>query len=250
MNDTQDRWDFYFGRVDGKPASTFVNLSLGDRAPVFGYTDCLYVTVHMNAPRDDGLSSQDEFDTLAALEDRLAQRIAEQGGLFAGRVTHAGQRDFFAYFRDGGAAKQVLLAFRDAHPDYRMEIGARTDIDWQVYQSYLYPGPQALQQMRNRPLLMQLRDQGDALDRPRRINHFVLMPDRAAATAFATAAPEGGFTVDAVTETDDGSRQVLLQFSRQDAPRDIDAVTDLIISALEDAVGTYDGWGCDVLRPN
>ena len=243
MEKAQDYWDFYFGRVDGKPSSCFVNLSLGERAPVQGYADCVYISVKMKSPKPGGLSSQEEFKPLAALEDALSQVINKQNGLFAGRVTHDGMRDFFAYFRDGGAAKTALVTFQQDHPDYAMEIGARTDLEWEVYRGYLYPAPSAFQQIKNRALLLQLQAAGDRLDLRRRIDHFTVFPDPEAARAFAEAAANEGFQLEAVTEQDGVARA---QIWREDAPHGIDLVTDMIVSAIDGAVGRYDGWECKV----
>ncbi|MDQ2089079.1 DUF695 domain-containing protein [Marimonas arenosa] len=241
----QDHWDFYFGRVDGKPSTTFLNLSLAQRAPVQGFTDCVYVSVKMQAPKPNGLSSKEEFEALAALEDDLARVIDTQGGIFAGRVTHAGLRDFFAYFRDGGAAKKALLDFQQRHAGYAMEIGARTDLDWEVYRGYLYPAPSAFQQIRNRAQLMQLQAQGDDLGKRRRIDHLATMPSREAAEAFAEAAGAEGFQLDEITDEGDVAR---VRFWREDAPHGIDLVTDMIVGALDGAVGRYDGWDCPVAK--
>ena len=245
MSDAQDIWDFYFGRVDGNPSSTFLNLSLAARAPVPGFTDCVYVSVKMKTPKPNGLSSQEEFDALSALEDDLSRLIVDRGGIFAGRVTHNGMRDFFAYFRDGGAAKTALVGFQQAHAHYAMEIGARTDLEWEVYGGYLYPSPGAFQQMKNRALLMQLQREGDTLSARRRIDHFAFMPSREAAAAFVEAAGAEGFKLEAITGDGENTQ---VQFWREDAPVGIDLVTDMIVGALQGAVGRYDGWECPIVR--
>ncbi len=245
MSGSRDHWDFWFGRVDGKPSSTFLNLSLAETAPIAGFTDCVHVSVRMRFAKPNGLSSKEEFDILAALEDDFANLVADQDGVFAGRVTHAGLRDFFAYFRDGAAAKQALLRFQDRHGDYAMEIGARTDPQWQVYGDYLYPPPAAFQQIRNRAMLLALQREGDDLTRRRRIDHYALFPDADAAHAFAEAAMTEGFTREEIT---DHRGEARVQFWREDAPRGIDLVTDMIVSAISGAVGRYDGWECEVIR--
>ena len=239
----QDTWDFYFGRVDGQPSSTFLNLSLAARAPVQGFTDCVYVSLKMKAPKPNGLSSKEEFDTLAALEDDLSQAIDKQGGIFAGRVTHSGLRDFFAYFRDGAAAKAVLLDFQARHGDYTMEIGARTDLEWEVYRGYLYPTPSQYQQIQNRGVLMALQREGDNLSKRRPIDHHAYFPSQEAAQAFIAAAAQEGFQLQ---ELSGDAPEVHVHFRREDAPVGIDLVTDMIVGALESAVGRYDGWGSSV----
>ena len=62
-----DDWDFYFCSVDNKPASIFVDLGIAKEAPMAEYSVMAYVRTHMQAPRDDGLSSQVEFETLKSL---------------------------------------------------------------------------------------------------------------------------------------------------------------------------------------
>jgi len=250
MSSNLDQWNFYFGRVDGALASTFVNLSLIDRAPVPGFADCVFVSLTLRSPRDDGLSSKQEFDALTVIEDRLSQVIASQGGLFAGRVTHAGRRDFFAYFKEAQSSKRALLKFQAEFAHYQMDIGARTDPAWQIYSDYLYPNAFALQHIRNRDVLMALQRNGDASGQPRKIDHFAYFPDLDAAQGFAHAAREVGFTIADIGQTAGETDEVLVQFHRNDAPHDIDQVTDAIIGALQGAVGRYDGWGCDVQRPN
>ncbi|MGV6847622.1 MAG: DUF695 domain-containing protein [Marinibacterium sp.] len=247
MENEQDQWDFYFGRVDNKASVTFLNLSLAARVPVQGFTDCVYVSVKMTHPKENGLSSQEEFDALAALEDDLTKVIEAQDGIYAGRVTHAGLRDFFAYFRDGGAAKSALMDFQANHPEYAMEIGARTDLNWEVYGGYLYPTPSQFQQMKNRAYILALQKSGDDITAKRQIIHMAQFPSKDIAQAFLAAAEAEGFQRGEITEAEGG--EATARFWREDSPRGIDPVTDMIVSALQSAVGRYDGWDCAVTPP-
>jgi hypothetical protein len=57
-----------------------------------------YFSERMHALRPDGLSSQDEFDHLVALECSLETRVkAEAGAVHAGRCTTGGCHDFYRY---------------------------------------------------------------------------------------------------------------------------------------------------------
>ena len=64
-----DNWDFYRLRVDGDAASIFLDMGIAQTAPIEGYDLRAYIRVHMLNPREDGLSSQAEFEALIALED-------------------------------------------------------------------------------------------------------------------------------------------------------------------------------------
>ena len=78
-------WDFYLLRVDDQPASTYLDLALARIAPVADQPVITYVSVTMRAPRADGLSSNEEFDALIALEDALAGALQAGGAaIYAG----------------------------------------------------------------------------------------------------------------------------------------------------------------------
>lgn len=64
-------WDFYALLVDDQPASIFVDFALASMAPITEAPIMFYVSVRMRAPRPDGLSSQEEFDELIAVERSL-----------------------------------------------------------------------------------------------------------------------------------------------------------------------------------
>src|SRR5690606_18463753 len=91
-------WDFYLCRVDGDPASIFVDLGLARDAPVNDRPHMAYVRVYMQSPRPDGLSSQEEFDALVRLENSLTSALsADNATIYVGRNTSGGCRDFYFY---------------------------------------------------------------------------------------------------------------------------------------------------------
>src|SRR3954462_12044783 len=111
-------WDFYSLRVDGEPASIFVDLGISKDAPVRNHTTMGYLRVLMLRPREDGLSSRDEFDDLIALEDHVTAKVIENGAaVFVGRNTSSGNRDFYFYVADPQRcdARVSCLRVRNGH---------------------------------------------------------------------------------------------------------------------------------------
>jgi hypothetical protein len=78
-----DNWDFYFCRVDDKPASIFLDLDIEQQAPISDLAHISYVRLRMNAPRPDGFSSQEESETLNAIEDVLSAGLTADGSTWA-----------------------------------------------------------------------------------------------------------------------------------------------------------------------
>src|SRR5690606_39452416 len=56
----QEEWEFYFSNVNDKLGSIFVDLGLRKVAPLTDKTNVVWISIKMNTPREDGLSSQEE----------------------------------------------------------------------------------------------------------------------------------------------------------------------------------------------
>jgi hypothetical protein len=244
-----DNWDFYFLRVDDKPASTFVDLGAIDYAPVASLPFMAYIGLTMNAPRADGLSSQAEFDTLAAIEDALKGQLVGEGTDYVGRCTTNGCRDFFFYVAQPENWAPRVAACMAAFPQYKYEAESREEPDWSSYLEYLYPSPADRQTISNRRVCDALEENGDALTQPREIDHWAYFPDAAARDAYVAEAAGHGFEVRVLSEPDKDAGYGA-QLWRVDVPsaREIDDVTLALFNIAEKHGGDYDGWECVVVR--
>lgn len=123
-----DDWDHYFVRVDDKPALAFIDLGLADEAPIEGASVMAYVRVYMRSPDSQGLSTDEEFDTLSAIQDSLRNHLTADGGThYVGRVTHDGCRDFFfCTARQQGWEDRAGTAMK-GFAAYEFDCGARDD---------------------------------------------------------------------------------------------------------------------------
>lgn len=147
-----DDWDFYFCSVgvDDRPASIFVDLGVAKDAPLAAYPVMSYVRVSMRNPRHDGLSSNEEFETLKSMEDQLGDLLTRGGSaVYVGRNTSNGYRDFYFY-----CAREVDWDTRVAESmvssGYTYECGSRADPEWHTYFDFLFPGDREMQSIQNR----------------------------------------------------------------------------------------------------
>lgn len=242
-----DDWDFYPLRVDDEPASTFVDLGIRRDAPIKSHSWMGYLRVAMRRPREDGLSSQEEFDDLIALEDRITAAIAQQGtAVFVGRNTSSGNRGFYFYAVDPakfeGAARAAMREF----PVYEYEIGSREDRDWRTYFEFLHPSDVDLQRIMNRRVRLQLEKHGDNPNNERRIDHLALLPSAAAQSTFVQYATREGFAIDSAPAEPNVEGKFGVEFSRADRPAQIDETVIPLFRKAVELGGAYDGWGCNV----
>jgi uncharacterized protein (TIGR01619 family) len=240
-------WEFYPVKVEGQPASIFLDLALAGDAPIPEFPQVAFVRLFMCAPRADGMASQEEFEALVAIEDALIPRVIGEGqAIFAGRNTGSGKRDFFFYLNDSARFEREVISAMVGFEAYRFEMGHRDDAQWSVYFDFLFPMPVDMQRILNRQVCDRLREHGDDLAAGRPVDHAAIFTDGIAAATFVEQVKEQGFTVNqAGEEADEHERHVVL-FVRDDAPAQIDLVVLPLFESVTTLGGVYDGWGCAI----
>lgn len=236
-------WDFYALLVEDRPASIFVDLALAGHAPLASAATIASVSVAMRAPRADGLSSEDEFDDLVAVEQSLEANLTD-GAIYAGRCTTAGCRDFYFYVADIEAFTTSAASAMAGHPAYAYSTRHRPDPEWTVYREFLLPGPRDMQRIHNRRVVALLEEHGDRLTMPRWIDHRAYMPNDTSAEALQITLFEQGFSVEVYHR--DATGAVTVDFKRVDAPEEIERVVMPVFDLVRSLGGDYDGWGCEV----
>lgn len=239
-----DNWDFYFLQVDDKPASIYLDLGARDFAPNPELPHMAYVRLHMKHPRDDGLSSREEFDALAAVEDALTAALVDVETDYVGRCTTDSCRDFFFYVARPQAWSSRVATCLRSFADYRYETGTRDEPDWSSYLSYLYPSDADRQTIENRRVCAMLAQNGDRLCAPREIDHWAYFPEAGLLNAYVKEALGLGFKVRSISAPDDRHDHHCARIWRSDTPA-FDAIDDITLPLHYLAAkhgGEYDGW--------
>jgi len=237
-----DHWNFYPLLVDNEPASIFVDLGIATSVPIANFPNMAYLRVRMNEPRDDGLSSQDEYATLVALENDISRIVdGNDRYIYVGRNTSCGNRDFYFYTNDL-SVEDALHRIMHNWQNYEYETGVRPDVEWDIYRQFLYPSPEDFQRMGNRDVIARLLENGDHLDVCRTIDHFAVFRNAVGRNAFAQYLRTSGYDVTGSMISENGEFQIA--FERSDAPDKIDEVTIDLYRAASENDGDYDGWGC------
>ncbi len=243
-----DEWNHYICQVDEAAASIFLDMGIGKSAPMLGFTEAAYIRLWMNNPRPDGLSSQEEFDTLISIEDALKAEIERAGTtIYVGRNTSSGRRDFYFYTKDGEVFRASASAAMAKFGGYRAEIGIRPDERWSVYFDCLYPNDNQKQVMSNRDVVRVLGDEGDDGRTPRQIDHLIIVGTRKQGDALARAVSSLGFTLKPPTPFEQANGTWSVEFDKIEAPVEIDDTTVMLSKLAREHGGEYDGWGCEAV---
>ncbi|WP_073132018.1 DUF695 domain-containing protein [Chryseolinea serpens] len=244
MNHEQE-WDFYFSNVDGKPGSFYLDMGLKDVAPVNSMPHFFCVSLKMNDPREDGLSSDREYDTLIEIENHLEDGIKDKRDIvYAGRLTFNGMREFYFYTADPLLVEKTISESLVRFPNYACDFEVKDDKEWLYYLDFMYPDPRQVQSILNRRVIDSLEKNGDKLTKPREVNHWIYFRSIEAREKFIEQVKEKGFNIDGVETLNDREFKYQLRISRVDGVRhrDVNQYVLYLWELAGELDGEYDGW--------
>ena len=244
-------WDFFMCRIEGAPASIRTNLALIEVAPLEGLSQRLQFYIKMQNPRPDGLSSNEEYPILCDIEDAIGEKARATGAVLAGVVKSEGFLELWFYTQNAEALAKTCEDALQTFEGYQSGYNIAEDPEWEDYFGFLYPDEFSYQTMQNRKVLMQLEKNGDKMEVPREIDHFIYFKEAAQQQAFAKEAEAKGFKVrfndDEFVEdrkAEGKEYPYMVEATREDSPLAIDDIVWDLLELASPFEGNYDGWGC------
>ncbi len=246
----EEEWDFYFSNVDDVIGSFYVDLGLMKIAPINDKPNFVWVSLKMNNPREDGLSSNNEFDKLAEIEDRLHEFISSKhNSTYAGRLTSNNHRDFYFYFGDTTLYDKTISEAMVAFPSYTYDFGIKEDLKWSSYTDFIYPNPRQFQSIQNRKVVDNLEKNGDPLTKARSVDHWIYFKTDSDRGEFLKKIESLKFDIVSDNEkTSFGDFPYELHISRIDNV-DLNSVDEYVLDLwrfANECNGDYDGWETSV----
>ena len=229
----------------------FISYDHGLRADIDGLApgSLLKVKATLNAPREDGLPNSSEFPALTELEEMLAAQFAMHGGVFVGRVTVASLRVFYFYIDIDDAVARDLVARIGADSGYELRYTLRPDGGREGYWQDLFPSKQDWRASRDLKVIEALELAGDALETPRRLDHWAYFADAKSMQKYVDWLQKAGYEIESAREVNpqdvvDTQRPFRVVFHHELAPT-LSNVAEVTIKLLDKAAalgGEYDGW--------
>ncbi|OEY95727.1 hypothetical protein BJD20_14550 [Acinetobacter proteolyticus] len=252
LQEVPENWDFYMCDIDGQPASYFLNLALTRIAPISDRSTLLRVEIQMNHSREDGLSSNEEFDLLIELEDQIIPALTTRlPTLYVGRLTHNHLRYFYFYCKDGIDVDSFIHKIMQSYPDYSYHFSQKVDSDWSTYFDYMYPTEEIIQSISNRSVIEELLNHGDNLEVERPVDHWIYFQNDTDRAVFSKTIQSLGFEIIQQGQVE-GSQNFhyQLQVSRKDSvnQESIDACTTQLCRLAQQFNAKYDGWETQIIR--
>lgn len=241
-----DEWDFYPCHIDDSPASIFLNLRYEHADPPAAANTLYRIRVQMLEPDEHGMGTASEAEAWNTVEDEVTQRAADADLLYVGRVRTGAVWELAFYGPPQRA--EALHHLRAFIQDRRTYLDVRPDPDWGYYREFLLPDAERRQWMGDRRITDLLRDEGDTLNTPRRVDHWAYFPTAEAAAGYTAEAKTIGFACEGAIEEDEHA-SFRTQLYRDDSV-ELDHIHGVVVelSDLADRHGGYyDGWETYVL---
>jgi hypothetical protein len=247
-----NEWDFYFARVNEAVSSIFVDLGIRADVPIEKRPWLLWAWVLLQAPKPDGLATNEEGRTLHEIGEALDSRVsATCGAQLVGRITGNGRREFYFYGTDPGELTASVASVMKEFPVYEYESGSTFQPEWDQYLT-LYPSATNLERMQNRRMLEALALQGDAHQVPRKVEHWLYFADEATRNACRDTLVAIEFAVEdeGMSEEEGDDMPYALVVSRIDSvdSHTINGITLELARLAGEYCARYDGWECPVTR--
>ena len=245
----EEKWNSYICNVNDKLASVFLDLALATAAPLKEKPWLLWVWIYMKEPRQDGLSSQAEFEALCKMEDVLEIELTPLRVMLAGRITTQGRREFYFYGPGKDGFEPAVRAALSHFKAYKFDTGSQLDQGWRQYFDVLFPSEHDYERMKNRTVLDVLHKHGDKHEAVREVHHWLYFPTAHQRKNFLDSVLAFGYKVEETSENSFAGNEYGVELSKeQDVNQpSIDDTTIELSRLAKQFGGEYDGWETQVV---
>lgn len=244
----EHNWVAFMTRLGKEPAGVSVDVLATQGAEALRHLTILLV--HARSQRENGFPSKEDFDEVYAFEDGLDSELDDKRIRYVGRLVVKGS--FFLHFYSDEAepatkrVRELAACFHD-----RQEIMAtREEPDWSTYREILSPSIEQWQEIMDRSVIDNLTRSGDNLTMPRPVDHYFYFKTPQGREIVAEKLAGQGFQVRRENERDTGEHRwpLLAQKEHHVRPGEITELTVSLLHLASEHDGTYDGWGCVIVK--
>jgi hypothetical protein len=237
--EADDDLDVYPCLVDDAPASIYVNRKF-EHAPPATHDTRYTIAILMREAGEDGIGTAAETAALDLVEEDLMVCAYTLGLLYVGRLRTRGTWEI-TFYGPRGRLDPLRRRAADGALDRRVAAMMKPEPAWTYYRELLLPDAERRQWMDDRRMVRSLREQGDRLSAPRRVDHRLVFPDAAARDAFLVPAVAAGFTVD--------HDELSVRAHRLD-PIELDHIHGVVMILVDAATplgGRYERWEAGIV---
>lgn len=242
-----DHWEFYPCQMGEERAFISYDHGLRETIDKLALPNSFRIRAELLSPTAEGMPTQDEFPVLSALEEMLAQRVAEQGGVQLGRITVGGARYFLFLVGFGEEIARDFMKEAQKSSEFPLGYVLEADPKKEAYWSELFPTAEDWQVVQDLKVLDTLQSRGDDPTIPRAIEHWAYFSTFETRESFIAWATGSGFEIVDRPEPDSPPNfGVVISAIGTPTLEEITRTTIGLLHKAQEFHGTYDGWETSV----
>ncbi len=229
----------------GTDAEVKVDLGVMSVTPAPGYHFQCSFLLTLKEPDSTGLVDLKDPELLDQIEERLELSMRWSKGVYFGRVTTAGYRDYYYYMSDSSTFRAKCIRVMQDFPGYSFKMVIEHDPYWFNYFN-VYPDEYTIQIQYNEDKLNELLELGDSLTEARTLQHFANFPTARDRKSFEGDLLRRGYNILGTGENEGDLPFGILFGRRQEMDKEkIEETTLQLVDLSMQNGGYYDGWICD-----
>lgn len=248
----EPRWKTYTTQFDAGPATISLNMDLIYSPPKREFPFLLIMELTTGNCQENGLPKFEALETLNSVSEKVEEALSElTPNMLVGSFTYQCRKQDYFYTTDTTGVRQLLVnLFEEFAQNHPYQITLEADHSWETYREFLYPNDLIEERIANREILKGLSQEGDKLDEPRMVDHWLYFPHDSARKSFIEYAKSQGFKIKKTQNTKGDDYPFSVMISRRD-PMDVNAISKLTLQLKNKAHalgGEYDGWETYVVK--
>jgi len=248
----KENWDVYMAQYEKGPGSTVLDMSLKESSNKDHFRFLLVAGVKFNDCDQDGLPTEKQFPILYSISDSVKTVIDKnKTNILAGTFTYQCERSDYYYISDTINIRELLLKLNtERFKNFTFTIRIKEDPKWEAYLKFLYPNDETLEFMSDSKVVAALTEQGDKLEKPRKVDHWIYFNNEQDRNCFLTYANQNKFKIESKEKIKGKIKAYSLQISRNDKVdlSEISKITKELRQNAKKCNGDYDGWEIFVIK--
>jgi hypothetical protein len=239
-----ESWETYLKKTDTDLMEVTVNMDLHFERP--NYKNLLIVGTTTKHCYKNGFPKPSGLEEFYTFSDSLAFKIQKQTkNKLAGVGTYRCTGFDVYYVKDTmNLRDEVNAVFKRNFSNKQNYFIINPDKKWAYFNENLLPDDLSNDFFINHEYLTQFAQNGDALDTPRKINHWFSFYNTKRRTKFIEKVKILNYTIDSVSYKKDKKSPYQAVISRKDSvhPKRISNITNILKQLSQRYYGNYDGW--------
>ncbi|WP_160128565.1 DUF695 domain-containing protein [Kordia antarctica] len=245
-------WNTYQAKQEKGVSSTNLRMDLIEQAPINGFDFLFYVKIKYKVTEESDFPIGNKLKKLYKIKDAIHDKMKSVSeSHYVGSFMFDGSRFEYYYVKDASdIERHIDKLFKNKFRGEKYDVYIKSDPSWDLYTNFLYPNDEIKNFMSNRDTVIQLKNAGDDVVTPRKIEHYATFASINDMNLFVVEIEKLAYTVESKKKTENEKFPHEIKFYRNNSTtlENVTKFTTELIKLAKDQYGSYEGWETYVVK--